>query len=86
MRTPKTQCDEAIHAMLTKGTVTSLVMHNPPYMISNFPDAIFQAREKGYEIETKKEERGNKFGRRITIAKWSLKNPEKALIKYNATK
>ena len=83
LRKPKTQCDEAIHAMLTKGAVTSLVMHNPPYMISNFPDAIFRARKKGYAILTTEEKRGNKFGRTITIAKWSLKDREAALKKYN---
>lgn len=83
LRKPETQCDEAIHAMLTKGSVTSLTMHNPPYMISNFPDAIFRARQKGYAIQTTEEKRGNKFGRTITIAKWSLKNPEDALKRYN---
>lgn len=86
MRKPQTQCDEVVYAMLTKKHITSLVMHNPPFMISNTPDAIFQARKKGYKIETKEEKRGNKFGRKITIAKWSLKNPEEALTKYNETK
>lgn len=83
-REPKTQCDEVVYAMLTKPHITSLVMHNPPFMISNTPDAIFQARQKGYAIETKEEKRGNKFGRTVTIAKWSLKDREAALKKYNS--
>lgn len=86
LRKPKSQCDEVIYAMLTRKSVTALTLHNPPYMISNAPDSIFQARQKGYAILTTEEKRGNKFGRNITIAKWSLKNPEEALIKYNKTK
>jgi len=83
MRKPKTQCDEAIYAMLQQESVTSLQMHMAPYWISNFPDAVFRARNKGYAIETKKEERSNKFGRSISIAKWSLVDKEAALKKYN---
>ena len=82
LRKPKTQVDEAIYAMLLQPSVTSLQMHLSPYWISNFPDVIFRARNQGYLIETKIEERHNKFGRKITMAKWELKDKEAALKMY----
>lgn len=91
MRKPKSQSEEVVYAMLNSPTVcnssiTSLTMHGSPYWISNVPEAIRQARAKGYAIETKTETRGNKFKRKITIAKWNLKDRDAALILYNKTK
>ncbi len=43
-----------------------------------------QVDELIYEaIETKNEERSNKFGRKISIAKWILNDKENALKMYN---
>ena len=86
MRTPKNQAEDCIEAMLKSKTITSLTMHGHPYWISNVPDAIRQAKDKGYAIETKLENRGNRRKRNITIAEWSLVDREAALTKYNETK
>ena len=83
MREPKNQHEDCVEAMLKRKTITSLVMHGSPYWISNVPDAIKQAREKGYDIHTELEERGNRRGSKIKIAKWSLVNIEAALKLYN---
>ncbi len=82
MRTPKTQLDELIYELLTTPHTTALTMTNK-YYIMNVPDVVMRARNKGYSIETKHEVRGNKFGRTITIGKWSLKDKEAALKMYN---
>ncbi len=83
IRKPKSQMDEVIHTMLVRPHITSFVMHAKPFYISNVCDVIFRARGKGYEIESKQEKRGNKFGRDITITKYSLKDRENALKMYN---
>ena len=82
LRDPNNQAEEAVHAMLESPHVISFVMHGHPYWISNFPDAIFQAKKKGYAIGKKEEERGNKWGRTVHIAKWFLVNRKEALKKY----
>ena len=82
LRKPKTQVDELIHELLNTAHTTSLTMHLK-YYISNVPDVVFRARNKGYAIETKIEERSNKFGRSISMAKWSLKDKEAAFKMYN---
>jgi len=82
LRDPKNQAEEAVHAMLETKYVVALVLHGHPYWISNVPGAMFQAKKKGYDIDIKEEERGNKWGRRIDIGKWFLVNRKEALKKY----
>ncbi len=82
IRKPKSQVDELIYELLQKTHTTSLTMHLN-YFISNVPDVVFRARNKGYAIETKNEERSNKFGRKISIAKWILNDKDNALKMYN---